>query len=67
MTKTFNDDLDAILYIEEEDQPDEETLVAAWQHLVDTGIVWKLQGFYGRNASQMIEAGILTEKTDAQG
>jgi hypothetical protein len=30
-----------------------------WQHGVDTGIVWQLQGWYGRNAFAMIESGYL--------
>lgn len=61
---TFNNDLDAILYIEQEENPDKETFIAAWQRLVDTGLIWKLQGFYGRSASLMIEAGILTRPED---
>ena len=65
MPRTFTDELDAILYIEQ-DASDEETTIAAWQLLVDTGLVWKLQGFYGRGASNMIEAGILTRPGDRQ-
>jgi hypothetical protein len=36
----------------------EETKVL-WQYGVDTGIVWGLQGWYGRNAQDMLNAGYL--------
>jgi len=33
-------------------------VIAAYQHLIDNGLVWQLQGSYGRNATQMIEEGL---------
>ena len=33
--------------------------VQAWQHLVDTGEVWKLQGWFGRAAFRMISQGTI--------
>jgi len=38
----------------------EEEVIEAWQHLIDTGVCWKLQGSFGRMASQLIEQGICT-------
>ena len=37
----------------------EQQVINAWQHLVDTGIVWKLQGWFGRNAKRLIDNGII--------
>jgi len=38
----------------------EEMQVAAWQHLIDTGLAWRLQGWFGRQAMALIAAGICT-------
>ena len=38
----------------------EEQVIEAWQHLIDTGMAWQLQGWFGRTASQLIEAGHCT-------
>lgn len=35
-----------------------ETQVEAWQHLIDTGVAWQLQGTFGRTANALIEEGI---------
>lgn len=50
-------DLDAVITIEGGDASDKE-IIAAFQHLIDTGVVWSLQGFYGRTAKSLIERGI---------
>ena len=38
----------------------EEQVLAAWQHLVDTGLAWSLQGWFGRTAQQLIDSGYIT-------
>jgi hypothetical protein len=32
--------------------------IQAWQHLINTGLAWQLQGFFGRTATQLIKAGV---------
>ena len=45
-------------YVEPES---EEQYIAAWQQLIDTGLAWTLQGWFGRRAVTMIEAGLCNE------
>lgn len=40
----------------------EEEQVEAWQHLVNTGLAWQLQGWFGRTASHLIASGIIQKK-----
>lgn len=42
---------------------DEETILSAWRYLVDTGLAWRLQGWYGRTANQLINDGYITAPT----
>ena len=38
----------------------EEEQLEAWQYLIDHGICWSLQGWFGRTAQSLIDAGICT-------
>lgn len=33
-------------------------IIEAWQTLIDTGLAWQLQGWFGRQATQLIEEGV---------
>lgn len=35
--------------------------IEAWQHLIDTGRAWSLQGWFGRTARDLINQGICKE------
>lgn len=48
-----------IMAYEQGDLDDDATL-ELFQHLVDTGLAWSLQGHYGRTAAALIDAGYLT-------
>jgi hypothetical protein len=37
----------------------EDEVIAVYQHLVDTGQAWRLEGHVGRTAMGMIEAGVI--------
>ena len=39
----------------------EEQYIEAWQQLIDTGLAWSLQGWFGRTARQLIEEGVCCE------
>jgi len=41
---------------------DENQVLEAWQYLVDTGLAWKLQGWFGRTAAALIDSGLVQQK-----
>ena len=38
-----------------------EQIIEAWQHLHDTKLAYKLQGWFGRTAQDLIKKGIINE------
>jgi hypothetical protein len=36
----------------------EDQIYEAWQQLIDTGLCWQLQGWFGRTATALIEYGL---------
>ena len=45
---------------EDEDEESQDRLIEAWQYLLDTGVVWNLQGSYQRHVIYLLECGYLT-------
>ncbi len=42
-----------------DEEPTREELIEAWQYLHDTGWAYKLQGWYGRTATNLLAEGII--------
>jgi hypothetical protein len=45
------------------DAESEDQYLEAWQYLVDTGLAWRLQGWFGRTAAALIEQGHINYST----
>jgi len=43
------------------DAESQDQYIEAWQHLIDTGMAWTLQGWFGRTAMRLIEDGHCTQ------
>jgi hypothetical protein len=52
----YEDDIEEIF-----EEGTEEQVIEAWQHLHDTGLAYKLQGWFGRTAQSLIEQGVINE------
>lgn len=55
------DQIDKIIAYEQGGLSEKE-MIELFQSLVDTGLAWSLQGHYGRTATQLINAGIITRE-----
>ena len=52
------DHVNFIIALEGGELESEEQLVEGFQAMIDDGTVWQLQGFYGRTARNLIDAGL---------
>jgi hypothetical protein len=46
-----------------EEAESEEQVLNAWQYLVDTGLAYRLQGWFGRTAQTLIDQGLIRKKS----
>jgi hypothetical protein len=60
----INSSYDACAIVEgfADSDPTNEELIEAWAYLIKTGDCWKLQGFYGREATRLIEQGFISKE-----
>lgn len=58
LATTLPNTLDQIIAYEQGDLEEDET-IDLFQDLLDSGLVWQLQGHYGRTASALIQQGYL--------
>ena len=51
----------AVMLAEGVEEPEsQEQIIEAWQHLVNTGLAWTLQGWFGRTARGLIDQGVIS-------
>ena len=60
------DDVDAILIIEVDETATREDEIAAYQCLIDSRVIWKMQGSYIRTAKDLINRGLCTKATNQE-
>lgn len=50
-------DVTSAIIAYESGELDDESIIELFQHLIDTGLAWTLQGAYGRMAHYLIQIG----------
>ena len=59
MTEEKLDDYTAVMIAEGVEDAGYHRTVEAWQYLHDTGLAYRLQGWFGRTAQSLIDRGII--------
>ena len=59
LRSTRMSDLFMMMMAFEAGELDDEGVIELFQQLVDNGMAWQLQGFYGRTAMALIEEGLI--------
>lgn len=59
------DTIDKIIKYEQDNLSDHE-IISLFQHLINDGSVWKMQGHYGRMAKLLIENGLCSIEKDEE-
>lgn len=54
--------LSAVTLIEDEEDENGEDTLRAWAFLIKAGLVWQLQGWYGRVATKLIDGGVISHQ-----
>jgi hypothetical protein len=65
-TRTDKDRFDVVSFVIEYEagELEQDDIVEGFQHLIDDGTVWHLQGSYGRQAARLIDAGLCTPPSE---
>jgi hypothetical protein len=56
------DSFTAVMIAEGVEEASEYEILEAWSHLIKTELVWSLQGWFGRTAQSLIDAGYITSQ-----
>lgn len=59
----MEDNLDQIIAYEQGELDVDDT-IKLFQNLVDTGLAWKLQGHYGRQAKFLLDQGVIHQRKE---